>query len=314
MEVKNNVNVDLGVKIKVNNNHKRKIVDDDGSQRKKAREYIDFGLNEEIFTTLNEAINCNDEDAINYYLKSDDFNKILKIKIYRYICSLNIDSNNERGFVLNIIANCYFCDNDIDVFKNEKKAFALYLQGAELGCGIAMNNVGYCYATGKGVEKDLLLAVKYYNNAIDKNITRAMINLAYCLEYGLGVAKDEEKAFKLYCMAHHQGDPNGKHRMAQCYQHGIGVVKDELEAIKLYKELVEDEMTQRGYLRLTQALYDLASCYENIDKNLAIQTFAKYYSLTKCKKTHSKITLMVQKKLFAETKVYFTLGNVIFNY
>jgi tetratricopeptide (TPR) repeat protein len=62
---------------------------------------------------------------------------------------------------------------------NYKRAFPLYLNAGENGSINAYTNIGYCYATGKGVKKDTIKAYKAYMKAAKKGSTTAQNNLDF---------------------------------------------------------------------------------------------------------------------------------------
>jgi TPR repeat protein len=50
---------------------------------------------------------------------------------------------------------------------NSGSAFRWYRKAADKGLGVAMGNLGNCYALGKGTRPDLVQAFKWYTLAID---------------------------------------------------------------------------------------------------------------------------------------------------
>ncbi|MBQ2885264.1 MAG: sel1 repeat family protein [Alphaproteobacteria bacterium] len=68
-----------------------------------------------------------------------------------------------------------------------------------------MDNLGYCYFHGKGVEKNYSEAVKWYRKAAERGLSTAQYNLAQCYEFGLGIQEDYTEAIKWYRKAAEQG-------------------------------------------------------------------------------------------------------------
>ena len=68
------------------------------------------------------------------------------------------------------------------------------MKAAKGGNSLAECNVGRCYASGEGVEKDLTEAVKWFTKSAEHGNPQGYSALAYCYAYGLGVAKDLSKA------------------------------------------------------------------------------------------------------------------------
>ena len=110
--------------------------------------------------------------------------------------------------------------------KNETKAAAFYRIGAETGYAKAQANLGYCYETGFGVERDPQEAAKWYQAAALQGNRYAQMNHANKLLDAALKTKDEDgmiEAREWYLKAHYQ-DKN----LAQA-AYGIGVVYAQLQ-------------------------------------------------------------------------------------
>ena len=83
----------------------------------------------------------------------------------------------------------------------EVKAFDGYKAQAEKGDRVAQNNLGVCYANGKGVPKDEVLAVSWYRKAADQGDAKAQSNVGVAYHYGRGVIKNEIEAYAFYNLA-----------------------------------------------------------------------------------------------------------------
>ena len=84
------------------------------------------------------------------------------------------------------IASCFAF-----AFKSKTKATAFdgHIKEAEAGSARAMNAVGLCYDSGRGVTKDMEKAIEWYTKAAEKGYSSAMINLG-------GIHDDEAKEWK----------------------------------------------------------------------------------------------------------------------
>jgi TPR repeat protein len=80
-----------------------------------------------------------------------------------------------------------------------------FLQRALAGDASAQYQVGVCYATGKGVQKDDTEAMQWYREAAEQGHAAAQYNVGSCYENGTGVLKDEIQAFQWYRKAADQG-------------------------------------------------------------------------------------------------------------
>jgi len=70
-----------------------------------------------------------------------------------------------------------------------------------MGCPMAQINLGVCYRTGEGVEKDLMKACKYFQRSADQDSALGQCHIGYMYEFGYGVTKDLTEAIRLYKMA-----------------------------------------------------------------------------------------------------------------
>ena len=135
-------------------------------------------------------------------------------------------------------------------------------QKAEQGDADAQNNLGYCYAKGDGVEKDLREAVKWYRKSAEQGDADAQYNLALCYHKGYGAEKDLREAVKWYRKSAEQGDALAQYNLGLCYFNGDGVEKDLREAVKWLCKSAE-----QGHVK---AQYFLALCYDGgygVEKN-----------------------------------------------
>lgn len=78
----------------------------------------------------------------------DDSNKYKELMSY---LMENLDKDND-GLYSYILARCYF--DSKGVIEDKKQAIHWLIKGAEKGHARAQQNLGYCYFTGNGVEKD----------------------------------------------------------------------------------------------------------------------------------------------------------------
>jgi len=83
----------------------------------------------------------------------------------------------------------------------EVKAFEGYKTKAENGDASAQYILGDCYASGKGVARDLSEAVKWYRKAADQGNAEAQSLLGDCYTIGRGVAPDSVEAYAYYNLA-----------------------------------------------------------------------------------------------------------------
>ncbi len=150
----------------------------------------------------------------------------------------------EKGAELGNIEACmnsaFFYENGKGTDRDEEKAIKYYEMAAGYNNTEAMYELGKIYLNNKDFEK----AKKYFKEAtaIDGHALSAF-HLALCYENGKGEEKNLESAAKFYEMASNQGDNYSKINLAYCYENGIGVEKNEEKADQLYKEAIEADKT-----------------------------------------------------------------------
>ena len=98
---------------------------------------------------------------------------------------------------------------------------------AEQGDAEAQNNVGTCFFSGEGVEKDEKEAFQWFLKAAKQEYAEAKYNVGVCFLYGDGVEKDEKEAFQWFLKAAKQGYAEAQFVVGGCYLKGVGVEKDE---------------------------------------------------------------------------------------
>jgi Sel1 repeat len=80
----------------------------------------------------------------------------------------------------------------------DRKQFEEVKAKAEAGDAESEFLVGIDYATGRGVAKDEVEAVKWSRKAAEQNYARAQYNLGVYYAFGQGVAKDEVEAYRWF--------------------------------------------------------------------------------------------------------------------
>lgn len=194
--------------------------------------------------------------------------------------------------------------------KQHQKAFLLFMQASERGHPLAQFNLGLCFESGKGVDRDLSRAAECYKAAAAQGQASAMYNLALFYMEGLGgLPKDPQHSLELltdaaenglckaqlylglyyadesssHCdyskavpfleMAAAKNDPSAEYNLGICYERGLGIERNMSKAANLYKAAAA--------LGHTGAQYNLGVFYEHglggfsVDKNEA----ARFYRM-----------------------------------
>jgi TPR repeat protein len=110
---------------------------------------------------------------------------------------------------------------------------------AEKGDADAQSWLGWCYASGQGVQQDYAQAVKWYRKAAEQGNTNAQFNLG-CIYYaGQGVTLDYSEAVKWWRKSAEQRNPDAQNNLGLCYEMGQGVAQDYAEAANWYRKAGE---------------------------------------------------------------------------
>ena len=116
------------------------------------------------------------------------------------------------------------------LFGQYQAAYDIWFPLADEGYAKAQATLGWMYHTGKGVEKDLDKAFKWYEKAAKQNHAIAQNNLGVFYEQGLGVGKSSSNAARWYREAAEWGYPYAQYNLGTLYLEGRGVKKDDKEA------------------------------------------------------------------------------------
>ena len=112
----------------------------------------------------------------------------------------------------------------------QEEAAKLLTKSATLGNPMAMNNLGFCYQNGKGVNMDNEIAVYWFQKAVDANYDVAFANLSICYRDGIGVKKNIKKAVELLKKGVELGNTFCMQQLGLFYKQGIdGVLPMNME-------------------------------------------------------------------------------------
>eukprot|EP00735_Rhodelphis_limneticus_P008264 TRINITY_DN2113_c0_g1::TRINITY_DN2113_c0_g1_i1::g.12814::m.12814 TRINITY_DN2113_c0_g1::TRINITY_DN2113_c0_g1_i1::g.12814 ORF type:complete len:711 (+),score=255.51,sp/A0A0H2VDN9/ESIB_ECOL6/35.90/4e-29,sp/A0A0H2VDN9/ESIB_ECOL6/29.93/1e-24,sp/A0A0H2VDN9/ESIB_ECOL6/33.95/1e-23,sp/A0A0H2VDN9/ESIB_ECOL6/40.16/3e-12,sp/A0A0H2VDN9/ESIB_ECOL6/35.96/8e-06,Sel1/PF08238.7/0.031,Sel1/PF08238.7/4.9e-09,Sel1/PF08238.7/2.6e-08,Sel1/PF08238.7/2.2e-09,Sel1/PF08238.7/3.6e-07,Sel1/PF08238.7/1.8e-06,Arm/PF00514.18/6 len=144
-----------------------------------------------------------------------------------------------------------------DMVEDDAEAAVIwYTKAAESGCNIAQNALGYCFESGRGVNKDPVQALAWYLKSAEDGDMTGQFNVAVCYQKGEVVEKNLITAVKWYKLAADQGHPAAQNNLGFCYREGLGMPQPEPElAVEYYRKAAEigDH---------TGAMYNLGHCFE----------------------------------------------------
>lgn len=138
---------------------------------------------------------------------------------------------------------------------NDEKAFYWYNRAVERGDIDAINNLAGCYFKGKGAEKNYTKAAELYLKAAEHGLARAQYNYGECCYNGYGVNQNYSEAVLWYTKSASQLDPDAQYSLGWCYIKGEGV-KCDYDAAKRFFELSAQQRNPNAQIML-------AYCYMN---------------------------------------------------
>ncbi len=128
-----------------------------------------------------------------------------------------------------------------------RSAFTFLLPVAEAGHAKAQYQVGYMYFVGKGVQKNIQEAIKWYKKSAEQDFVLPQLVLGAVYLQGNGITKDTGEAFKWYRKAAELGNPDAQHNIAYMYQEGIGVEQNDNEAFNWYHKAAQQGQAMSQY-------------------------------------------------------------------
>lgn len=246
----------------------------------------DFATYDEILEWQNNLRNSdlaeiNDVDGLlllgDYYYTGIDFIPDKEKAIMYY------EKSAELGYsrAMNCLGN---------VLDDEIKAFEWFEKSADKNDPSGIGDLGYCYATGFGVEKDINKGIQLLEKAGELGFATAYSNLGYIYENGYDdIEQDSNKAIEYYQKAAELGYASSYANISIMYQQGIGLDADIEKAMEYAKKGAEDGS---GY-----AAYGVAYYYE---KELNDADEAKIWYLKSANLGYEDAILLVASQYLAE--------------
>jgi S1-C subfamily serine protease len=117
------------------------------------------------------------------------------------------------------------------VKKDHVEAVKWFRRAAEQGDAVASANLGVAFEFGNGVTVDFGEAARWYRRSAELGLAGGQKAFAQMLNEGRGVAKDPVEAAKWCRLAAEQGNAAAQNNLGVMYTAGVGVLKDEVEAL-----------------------------------------------------------------------------------
>eukprot|EP00232_Nephroselmis_pyriformis_P007110 CAMPEP_0182890174 /NCGR_PEP_ID=MMETSP0034_2-20130328/22490_1 /TAXON_ID=156128 /ORGANISM="Nephroselmis pyriformis, Strain CCMP717" /LENGTH=397 /DNA_ID=CAMNT_0025023707 /DNA_START=348 /DNA_END=1538 /DNA_ORIENTATION=+ len=106
---------------------------------------------------------------------------------------------------------------------------------AEKGCPISSSELGFMYARGKYLTKDMGEAAFWFQRAADGGHPESQYQLSRCYIQGKGKDVDNNQAMKWAHKASDAGHADAQYMLATGYAAGMGLPHDPYKAFELYK-------------------------------------------------------------------------------
>ena len=139
------------------------------------------------------------------------------------------------------------------VEKDMEEALKWYQKAAAQDEPQAQFNLGYMYYNGEVLPLDYPKAVEWFTKSAGQNDSYGQDHLGWMYFKGLGVEKNEKKAVEWFTKSVEQGNERGQYNLGNMYAEGRGVEKDEKEAVKWFRKAAE-----QGYEPAKTALKKLS--------------------------------------------------------
>ena len=149
-------------------------------------------------------------------------------------------------------ANSHFYGRGVE--KDLAEAAKWYHLAAQLGHAHAQRILGWMYQYGQGIEQDAKKAIEWYEKAAENANSVAQNSLGWIYEHGQGVGKDRKKAFHWYQKSAENGSANGQNNLGRMYENGWGVKKDHAQA-RLWFSKAAKQNNLWGLLNLGNAYF-----------------------------------------------------------
>jgi len=129
----------------------------------------------------------------------------------------------------------------------EKSKFDKLLERANAGDKEAQFELGWTYAKGEEVHKDLKAAAEWFQKAAEQGNASAQANLGLAYVKGDGVTKDNKKAGEWWQKAAEQGHAVAQFYLGFAYKNGEGVARDHKFAALWYQKAADQGYVEAQY-------------------------------------------------------------------
>ncbi|MHB9146875.1 MAG: ankyrin repeat domain-containing protein [Candidatus Amoebophilus sp.] len=133
------------------------------------------------------------------------------------------------------------------VAKDYIKALKWYQKAADQGHARAQCNLGMLYHQGHGIAKDYIKALEWYGKSANQGYAQAQYELGWCYANGRGAENNDKRVVEWYQKAAEQGYAPAQHNLGWMYLNGRGVEKDDRKAVEWYQKAANQGLADAQY-------------------------------------------------------------------
>ena len=132
-------------------------------------------------------------------------------------------------------------------------AYLVFEEMAKHGSEYGQNGLGYCFAKGYYVSKNIVEAVKWFRKSAENGFWAAQNNLGNCYMHGMGVEEDRQEAKKWHNLCTAKGLGPAQELFDSMMNWDWGVMNGHISK-EMYEEEIEaerrhyEEVTTREFL------------------------------------------------------------------
>ncbi len=247
--------------------------------------YLQAGDTEKALGNFTQALEINSDyepailgQALTYY-KTDNYAKA--VPLFSQVAT-DTQTDGLKELCNNILGWIYLEVRDSqkneDFDYNNQTAKEYYEKNRNDADPIALNNLGYMYMNGFGVDKDYDTAVQLFEKAAAEKLPEAEFNLGMAYYQGRGVRRNYEEAFKYFNQAAQSNTlPVAWGQLAEMYRRGRGVDRDR-DLSKEYAEKFNGNTNRDTiYLASTPKLA-LPLPIKHLPEELDTNSLSKYFN------------------------------------
>ena len=223
--------------------------------------------------------------------------------LYEWLKNKSIDdilSKADKGDAFYQFAAAFYLESFGDQVDDPQRAFSYYSMAADQNYWAAVNNLGWMYEQGYGVEKSLEEAKKCYDRASRRDVIASFNFIRFCAVYegdrdacyqlgslyriGGSIPADMEVSFHWTKISADGGHVKACRYAGVMNRSGTGTCRDFEEALKYLKAAADPSEDRSGSRGDPEAMFELAVMYEsgqsgNIDYSEARYWYQKAASI-----------------------------------